>query len=122
MRERVHDIEAAAEIDGKLFEWLPFILQIESVEVSVLAAVIDNPQGNVACLVAIGIGRKNQCECSDCGILRGYNESAAECVLVVEFVARVQRDSIGENVAINAEATPLKMKSPTSSGRNNTEL
>src|SRR5436190_20002321 len=102
VRERVHDVEAAAEIDGKLFERFPFILQIESVEIAVLAAVIDNPQGNVAGLVAIGIDRENQCRRSDGGMLRGYKESAAERVLIGELVARVQRDSTRENVAINA--------------------
>ena len=102
VRERVHDVESTAEIDCELFERLPFILQIESVEVAVLAAVIDNAQGNVAGLVAIGIDRENQCRRSDGGMLRGYKESAAERVLIGELVARVQRDSIRENVAINA--------------------
>ena len=58
-RESVHDVEAAAEIDCQLFERFIFILQIESVEIAVLAAVIDNPQRNVAGLVAIGIGRED---------------------------------------------------------------
>src|SRR5438094_8319376 len=89
MRERVHDVEAAAEIDCELFERFPFILQIESVEVAVLAGVIDNAQGNVAGLVAIGIDRENQCGRDDGGMLRVYKESAAERVLIVEFVARV---------------------------------
>src|SRR5439155_26994359 len=102
VRERVHNVEAAAEIDGELFEWFPFILQIESVEVPVLAGVIDNAQGNVAGLVAIAIDWENQCGRSDGGMLRGYKKSAAERVLIAEFVARVQRDSIRENVAINA--------------------
>ena len=45
MRERIHDVEAAAEINRELFEWFPFILQIESVEVVAFAGVIDNAQG-----------------------------------------------------------------------------
>src|SRR5207244_5352746 len=98
VRERVHNVEAAAEIDGELFEWFPFILQIEPVEVAILAGVIDNAQGNVAGLVASGVDRENQCGRSDSGMLRGYKESAAERVLIGEFVARVQRDSIRENV------------------------
>src|SRR6266702_1564115 len=102
VRERVHDVEAAAEINGELFEWFPFILQIESVEVAVFAGVIYNAQGNVAGLVAIGIDRENQCGRSDGGMLRSYEESAAKRMLVGELVARVQRDPIGENVAINA--------------------
>ena len=44
-------------------------------------------------------------------------KSAAERVLVIEFVARVQRDSMRENVAIDREATPFKMRSPALSGR-----
>src|SRR5260221_5030463 len=110
VRERVHDVEAAAEINGELFEWFPFILQIESVEIAVFAGVIDNAQGNVAGLVAIGIDRENQCRRSDGGMLRGYKESAAERVLIVEFVARVQRDSIRENVAINALGNAIENK------------
>src|SRR5881227_4280759 len=102
VRECVHDVEAAAEIDRELFERLVFILQIESVKVAVLAGVIDNAQGNVAGLVAIGIDRENQCGRSDGGMLRVYKESATERVLIVKFVARIQRDSIRENVAINA--------------------
>src|SRR5438874_10153481 len=102
VRERVHNVEAAAEIDGELFEWFPFILQIESVEVAVFAGVIYNAQGNVAGLVAIGIDRENQCGRSDSGMLRGYKESAAARLLTVEFVAGVQRDSIRVNVSINA--------------------
>src|SRR5882724_274931 len=110
VRERVHDVEAAAEIDGELFEWFPFILQIESVEIAVFAGVIDNAQGNVAGLVAIGIDRENQCRRSDGGMLRGYKESAAERMLIVEFVARVQRDAIRENVAINARGDAIENK------------
>src|SRR4029077_13750055 len=108
MRERVHDVEAAAEIDGELFERFPFILQIESIEVAVLAGVIDNAQRNIAGLVAIGIDRENQCRRSDGGMLRSYKESAAERVLIVEFVARVQRDSIRENVAIDARGNAVE--------------
>src|SRR4029453_11081843 len=92
MRESAHNFEAAPEINGELFEWFPFILQIESVEVAVLAGVIDNAQGNIAGLVAIGIDRENQCRRSDGGMLRSYKESAAERLLIVEFVARVHRD------------------------------
>ena len=102
MRERVHNVESTAEINCELFEKLPFILQIEAVEVAVLAGVIDNAQGDVARLVAVGIDRKNHGGRSDGGMLRGYKESAAERVLIVEFVARVQRNSIREDVAINA--------------------
>src|SRR5207249_11341445 len=102
VRERVHDVEAAAEIDCQLFERFPFVLQIQSVEVAVPAGVIDNAQRNVAGLVAIGIDRENQGGRSDGGMLRGYKESAAKRVLVVKFVARIQRDPIRENVAINA--------------------
>src|SRR5205823_2926680 len=102
VRERVHNVEPAAEIDGELFKWFIFILQIHSVEVAVLAGVIDDAQRNVAGLVAIRIDGKNQCRRSDGGMLRGYKESAAERVLIAEFVARVQRNSIRENVAIDA--------------------
>src|SRR5438094_10299111 len=102
VRECVHDVEAAAEIDRELFERLVFILQIESVKVAVLAGVIDNAQGNVAGLVAIGVDRENECGRSDGSMLRVYKESAAERVLIVEFVARIQRNTIRENVAINA--------------------
>src|SRR5438876_12305782 len=101
VRERVHDVESTAEIDRELFERFPFILQIQSVEIAVLAGVIDDAQGNVAGLVAVGVDRENQCRRSDGGMLRVYKESAAERVLIVEFVARIQRDSVRENVAIN---------------------
>src|SRR4029077_9738247 len=37
VRKCVHDVEAAAEIDCQLFERFIFILQIESVEIAVLA-------------------------------------------------------------------------------------
>src|SRR5947208_16822121 len=89
VRERVHNVEAAAEINGELFEWFPFILQIEPVEVAVLAGVIDNAQGNVAGLVAIGVNWENQCRRSDGGMLRGYNQSSSELLLCVVIVARV---------------------------------
>ena len=100
--ERVYDVEPTTEIDRELFERFPFILQIESVEIAVLAGVIYDAQGNVAGLVAIGIHRENQCRRSDGSMLRSYKESAAERVLIVKFVACVQSDSIRENVAINA--------------------
>ena len=70
--ERVHDVEPTAEIDRELFERLIFILQIHTVEIAVLAGIIDNAQGNVAGLVAIGIDRKNQCGRSDGGMLSVY--------------------------------------------------
>src|SRR5438093_12262942 len=82
VRKRVHDVEAAAEIDCQLFERFPFILQIESVEIAVPAGVIDDAQRNVAGLVAIGIDRENQCRRSNGGVLLGYKESAAERVLI----------------------------------------
>ena len=59
MSERVHDVEPTTEIDRELFERFPFILQIESVEIAVLAGVIYNAQGNVAGLVAICVHREN---------------------------------------------------------------
>ena len=71
VRERVHDVESTAEIDGQLFERLPFILQIESVEIAVPAGVIDDAQRDVAGLVAIGIDRENQCRRSDRSMLLG---------------------------------------------------
>ena len=43
-------------------------------------------------------------------MLGGYKEPAAERVLIVEFVARVQRDSIRENVAINARNNAVENK------------
>ena len=108
VRERVHDVEPTTEIDRELFERFPFILQIESVEIAVLAGVIYNAQGNVAGLVAIGVDRENQCGRSDGGMLRVYKKSAAKRVLIVEFVARVQRDAIRENVAINARGNAVE--------------
>src|SRR5439155_5027676 len=102
VRKRVHDVESTAEIDRELFKRLIFILQIHSVEVAVLAGVIDNTQGNVAGLVAIGIDWENQCGRSNGGMLRVYQESPTQRVLIVKFVARVQRDAIRENVAIDA--------------------
>ena len=45
MRERANDVESTAEIDGELFERFIFILQIHSVEITVLAGIIDNAQG-----------------------------------------------------------------------------
>ena len=77
MRERVHDVEPTAEIDRELFERLIFILQIYSVEIALLAGVIDNTQWDVAGLITIGIDRENQCCRSDGGMLRVYKESAA---------------------------------------------
>ena len=108
MRERVHDVEPTTEIDRELFERFPFILQIESVEIAVLAGVIYNAQGNVAGLVAIGVDRENQCGRSDGGMLRVEKKSAAKRVLIVEFVARVERDAIRENVAINARGDAVE--------------
>src|SRR5438874_12916849 len=110
VRERVHDVEAAAEIDGELFEWFPFILQIEPVEVAILAGDIDNAQGNVAGLVDSGVDRENQCGRSDSGMLRGYKESAAERVLSGECVARVRRDSTRENAASKARSHAVENK------------
>src|SRR5260370_15257549 len=102
VRKRVHDVESTAEIDRELFERFPFILQIQSIEIAILAAVIDDAQGDVARLVAIGINRENQCRRPDGGMLLGNKESAAERVLIVEFVACIQLDAVRENVAINA--------------------
>src|SRR4029077_4965738 len=107
VRERVHDIEATAEIDGELFERLPFILQIEPIEIAVLAAVIHDAQRDIACLVAIGVDRKDKGSRSDRGVLFREKESAAQCVLIGQLVARVELETIRENVAINARSNAV---------------
>jgi hypothetical protein len=119
VRERIHDVEAAAEINRELFEWFPFILQIESVEVAVRCRSIDDAQGTS--LVWLPLASTGKTSVTFRRWHAAVIRNAAERVLIVEFVARVQRDSIRENVAINAEATPLKMRSPryqAETGRN----
>ena len=61
--ERVHEVESPTEINRQLLERLPFILQIQSVKVSVFVVIIDDAQRNRAGLIAIGIDWKNQCDC-----------------------------------------------------------
>ena len=57
--KRILKIEAATEIDCQLLERFPFILQIKSVKITILAAVIDDAQRAIASLIAIGIGGEN---------------------------------------------------------------
>src|SRR5437870_5802029 len=87
-RERIYEIEPATEVDGELVERFPFILQIETVEVTVLVVVINDPPRRRAGLVAIGVDRKNPRDGIDGGVLFGENETAAERVFIVELVAR----------------------------------
>src|SRR6516225_12466557 len=87
VRERVHDIEATAKIDCELFKRLPFILQIEPIEIAVPAAVIHDAQRDIACLVSIGVDREDKCSRSDRGVLFREKESAAQCVLFGQLVA-----------------------------------
>ena len=54
--------------------------------------------------------REHQCRRSDGGMLFSKKETTAERMLIVEFVARVQRDAIRENVAIDARAHPVENK------------
>src|SRR4030095_15300753 len=61
-------------------------------------------------LIAIGVDRENQCRRSDGGTLLSKKESAAKCVLIVELVARIQREAIRENVAINARGNAIENK------------
>src|SRR5262245_28070711 len=61
----VFKIEAATEIDRKRLERLPFVLQVESIKIAVLAAVIDDAPRDVTRLIAVGVNRKNQCCRSD---------------------------------------------------------
>ena len=89
INKRVLKINAAAKVDGELFERLPFILQIPSIKIAVLAAVIDDAQRDVARLIAVGVDRENQRRCPDRGVLFKKKETAAESVLIVEFVTRV---------------------------------
>ena len=94
VRERVHEIEPATEIDCELFERLPFVLQIEAVEVAVFVVVIDDAQRNRAGLMTVGIDRKNERGSANGGMLFRENETAANRVLVVEFVTRIELDAI----------------------------
>src|SRR5205814_5883417 len=50
----VRDIEAAAEVNRKLLERLPFVLQINTTEVAELARIIDDAERHIARLTAIG--------------------------------------------------------------------
>ncbi len=110
MRESVHDVESTAEIDRQLFERFPFILQIQSVEITVSAGVIDDALRNIAGLITIGIDWENQCRHSDGGMLFSKKESAAKRVLIGELIARVQREAIRENFAINAGSDAIENK------------
>src|SRR5262245_47150613 len=87
--KRALKIEAATEIDCQLLERFPFILQIESVKITVLAAVIDDAQRNFTGLITIGVGRENQRRRSDRCVLFEEKETAAKRVLIGELVARV---------------------------------
>src|SRR5438552_17691851 len=108
VRERIYKVEPAAEIDRELFERLPLVLQIETVEVAVLVVIIDDAQRGGAGLVAIGIDRKNKRSRIDGRVLLGENKTAANRMLVVEFVARIEFDAVGKNVAIHPRGNAVK--------------
>src|SRR5436189_5035446 len=82
VRERIHKVEPATKINRELLEQFPFVLQIETVEVTVLVVVIDDPQRHVAGLIALGIDRENKCCGADISILFGEKKPTANRVLV----------------------------------------
>ena len=106
--ERIHEVEPATEINGQLFERLPLILQIETVEVAVLVVVIDDALRSNAGLIAIGIDRKDKRDRVNGRVLLGKNETGAKRVLVVELVTRIQLGPIREDVAIHSRGDPVK--------------
>ena len=56
--------------------------------------------GVVLVWLTVCIDRKNKRRGVDGRVLLGENETGTNCVLVVEFVTRIQLDPIRENVAI----------------------
>ena len=92
--ERIHEVEAASEIDCELLERFPFVLHIEAVEVAIFVAVIDDVERYVARLIAVCIDGKHERGRPDGGVLFAEKKTAAKRVLVVELVARVQLDAV----------------------------
>src|SRR5262249_21515657 len=89
VHKRIFKIEAVTEIDRKLLERLPFILQIESIKIAVFAAVIDDAHRDVAGLIAARVRSESQRRGSYRAVLFKKKETAAKRVLIVEFVAGV---------------------------------
>ena len=102
VRKRLHKVEPATEINRELLERFPFILQIKAVEVAVLVVIIDDTLRRSAGLITVGVDRKNERGGVDGRVLFSENQTGANCVLVVELVARVQFDAVGKNGSIDA--------------------
>src|SRR5207248_6495673 len=94
VHERIHKVEPATEINGQLLERFPFVLQIETVEVTVLVVVIDDALRHVAGLMAVGIDRENKRRGADIGVLFGEKKSTANRVLIVQFIAGVELHTV----------------------------
>src|SRR5216117_3415735 len=94
VRERIHKVEPATEINRERLERFPFVLQIETVEVTVLVVVIDDPQRHVAGLIAVGIDRENKRRGADVGILFGEKKPTANRVLVVQLITGVELHTV----------------------------
>ena len=94
INKRVHEVEPATKINRELFERLPFVLQIEAVEVAVFIVIIDDAQRNRARLMTIFIDRKHERDSVNGCISLREKEAGAERVLVGEFVARIEFDTI----------------------------
>ncbi len=81
----------------------PFVLQIETVEVTVLVVIIDDALRR-ACrgfeLPFASTGKTSRHRV-DGGVLLGENSAGANGVLVVELVTRIELDAVGKNVAID---------------------
>src|ERR1700730_18010653 len=59
--KRIHDIEPPTEINREFIKNFPFVLQIESVEITVFIVVIDDALRRlVGDLIAVDVDRKNQ--------------------------------------------------------------
>ena len=94
VHERILKVEPATKINGELLERFPFVLQIETVEVTVLVVVIDDPQWHVAGLIALGIDRENKRRGADVGILFGEKKPTANRVLVVQLITGVELHTV----------------------------
>ncbi len=94
VHERIHKVEPATKINRELLERFPFVLQIETVEVTVLVGVIDDSQWHVAGLVAVGIDRESKRRGADIGILFGEKKPTANRVLIVQFVTGIELHTV----------------------------
>src|SRR5947199_10735364 len=95
VHERILKVEPATKINRELLERFPFVLQIETVEVTVLVVVIDDAQRHVAGLIALGSDRENKRRRADGGIFCGGKKPTANRELVRLFVTGVKLHPIG---------------------------